>query len=61
MSVNVNVGFSRKVGEPNEGSRGASVHLEVELDGAALNDPDISFCSTTERLDPRSPLDKMKH
>jgi hypothetical protein len=40
MPVNVNVGFSRKVGEPNYGSRGASVHLEVELDGGALNDPE---------------------
>jgi hypothetical protein len=39
MPVNVNVGCSRKVGEPNYGSRGASVHLELELDRAALDDP----------------------
>jgi hypothetical protein len=38
MSINVSVGFSRKVGEPNYGSRGASVHLEMELDRAALDD-----------------------
>jgi hypothetical protein len=40
MPVNVNVGFSRKVGEPNYGSRGASVHLEMELDRAVLDDPE---------------------
>jgi hypothetical protein len=40
MPVNVHVGFSRKVGEPNYGSRGASVHLELELDRAALDDPE---------------------
>jgi hypothetical protein len=40
MPINVNVGFSRKVGEPNYGSRGASVHLEMELDRAALDDPE---------------------
>jgi hypothetical protein len=38
MAVTVNVGFSRKVGEPNYGSRGASVHLEVELDRSAIED-----------------------
>jgi hypothetical protein len=40
MPINVSVGFSRKVGEPNYGSRGASVHLEMELDRAALDDPE---------------------
>ena len=38
MAVKINVGFSRKVGEPNYGSRGASVHLEVELDRRSLDD-----------------------
>jgi len=38
MAVTVNVGFSRKVGEPNYGSRGASVQLEVELDRCAIED-----------------------
>jgi len=38
MAVTVNVGFSRKVGEPNYGSRGASVELQVELDRAAIED-----------------------
>jgi hypothetical protein len=38
MAVTVNVGFSRKVGEPNYGSRGASVQLELELDRSAIED-----------------------
>jgi hypothetical protein len=38
MAVTVRVGFSRKVGEPNYGSRGASVQLEVELDRMAFDD-----------------------
>jgi hypothetical protein len=38
MAIKVNVGFSRKVGEPNYGSRGASVQLEVELDRTAIDD-----------------------
>jgi hypothetical protein len=38
--MKLNVGFSRKVGEPNYGSRGASIHLEVELDSGVLCDPD---------------------
>ena len=41
MAIKVNVGFSRKVGEPNYGSRGASVHLEVELDRIALDDSEL--------------------
>jgi hypothetical protein len=40
MPMKLNVGFSRKIGEPNYGSRGASIHLEVELDSGVLCDPD---------------------
>ena len=40
MPVHVNVGLSRKVGEPNYGSRGASVNLEAELEYALLAEPD---------------------
>ena len=40
MPTTLNVGVSRKVGEPNYGSRGASIHLEVELDSAAVTQPD---------------------
>src|SRR3984957_14141413 len=38
MAITVKVGCSRKVGEPNYGSRGASVHIEVELDRSAMED-----------------------
>ena len=38
MAIKVNVGFSRKVGEPHYGSRGASVNLEVELERSAIED-----------------------
>jgi hypothetical protein len=33
-------GFSRKVGEPNYGSRGACVDLEVELESSLVGDAD---------------------
>jgi hypothetical protein len=38
MAVTINVGVSRKVGEPNYGSRGASVQLQVELDRSSIED-----------------------
>ena len=38
--IKLNTGFSRKVGEPNYGSRGASVNLELEVESAAIQDPD---------------------
>jgi hypothetical protein len=38
MAIKVNVGFNRKVGEPNYSSRGASVHLEVELDRMVIDE-----------------------
>ena len=38
--MKINVGLSRKVGEPNYGSRGASVHLELEMDSALVGDSD---------------------
>ena len=40
MPLKLNVGLSRKVGEPNYGSRGASVNLELELDSAIVSEPD---------------------
>jgi hypothetical protein len=39
MPMKINIGMSRKVGEPNYGSRGASVGLEVELDANIVNQP----------------------
>jgi hypothetical protein len=40
MPLKLNVGLSRKVGEPNFGSRGASVNLELELEAAVVDSPD---------------------
>ena len=36
--IKLNAGVSRKVGEPNYGSRGASVNVELELESAVVND-----------------------
>ena len=38
MPAKLNVGLSRKVGEANYSSRGASVNLEVELDSGTISD-----------------------
>ena len=38
--LKINVGLSRKVGESNYGSRGATVNLEIELDSSLATQPD---------------------
>ena len=38
--IKLNAGFSRKIGESNFGSRGASVNVELELESHLINDPD---------------------
>ena len=38
--MKLNAGFSRKVGEPNYGSRGASVNVELELESGLVGDAD---------------------
>ena len=40
MPMKLNVGLSRKVGEPNYGSRGATVNLELEVDSTLAAEPD---------------------
>ncbi len=38
--LKLNAGFSRKVGEPNYGSRGAAVSIELELEGTLISAPE---------------------
>ncbi len=40
MPLKLNVGLTKKVGEPNFGSRGASVNFEVELEANLVGEPD---------------------
>jgi hypothetical protein len=40
MPLKLNVGLARKVGEANYSSRGASVNMELEVDGSLANEPD---------------------
>lgn len=37
--LKLNIGFNRKVGEANYGSRGASVNLEIEVDSGLVREP----------------------
>ena len=39
MPLQLNVGFSEKKGQPDFGSIGASVNLQLELEGSLVNDP----------------------
>jgi hypothetical protein len=39
LPLKIGIGLCKKIGQPNYGSRGANVNLEVEVDGALLSDP----------------------
>ena len=36
MPLKINVGLSRKIGEPNYSSRGGSVHFEAEVEATLV-------------------------
>lgn len=40
MPLILNIGHSRKVGEPNYGSRGASVNLQMEVEASVVREPE---------------------
>ena len=41
MGVKIHVGYCQKVGLPNYGSEGAHCDLEIEVDAAVFNDPEV--------------------
>ena len=38
--LRLNIGANQKIGQPNYGSRGASVQFEVELESSLVGDPE---------------------
>ena len=43
MPLRLNVGLSKKIGQPDYGSLGASCHVDMELDGSLINHDLESF------------------
>jgi hypothetical protein len=39
MPLTLNCGLTKKIGEPNFSSRGAAIHVELELESTLINDP----------------------
>ncbi|NOX57610.1 MAG: hypothetical protein GXP29_01965 [Planctomycetes bacterium] len=49
--LKLNAGFSRKVGEANYGSRGATVNIELEVESNLAGDPDGLMCRVRSLFD----------
>ena len=49
--IKLNAGFSRKVGEPNYGSRGASVNVKLEVESGLIGDPDALMARIRKLFD----------
>ena len=49
--LKLNAGFSRKIGEPNYGSRGASVNVELELESGLIGDPNALLARINSLFD----------
>ena len=59
MPMTLNVGLSRKVGEANYGSRGASVNFAVELEASLIREPD-EYAGCEDGDDPKTRR-RMRH
>ena len=49
MPLKLNCGFSKKVGEANFGSRGASVNLELEVESDLVASPHVNAAQKVQR------------
>ena len=49
--LKLNAGFSRKVGDPNYGSRGASVNVELELESGLVGEPEALLTRIRQLFD----------
>jgi hypothetical protein len=50
MPLKLNVGLTKKIGQPNYGSLGATCHVEIELDQALLEHDENGFQERIRRV-----------